>query len=293
MRNIRKLYFQNASGTRYGLNGENGVYASGLSGLGITLSPSFADLCHGFFIPIKEESEPQTPVAFTLFFTKNPYPSYRALVDWLSAAGKFTIVYAPFGAQEYCRDVSISFLQKGELNEVGWLEVPCSLLCHTPWYRPTPTVLTLETNNADEIRMYDYVYDDDLRYGYDSNAPLVGSIYGAGHIPGTLEISCHGALTNPKIRLVGDISGITYGVCSVAAVLTQSDTLQLSTRYENAYVKKIAADGTETDLLDVLDLSLTPFFHIPVDEPCTITVESDEAFAGYAELLIYYYYRSV
>lgn len=293
MRNIRKLYFQNAAGARYGLNGENGVYASNLAGLGITLSPTFGNLNHGFFITVKDESEPQGTVTFTLTFTKSPYSSYRSLVDWLSAAGTFTIVYIPFGTQEFCRDLSISFLQKSELNAVGWLEVPCSFLCHTPWYHPTPTTLTLAANGTDESKRYDYTYSDDLRYGYDSSAALVGTIYGAGHIPGALELACHGAITNPTIRLVGDVSGTTFGICSVAAVLAETDTLKFSTRYENSYVKKISADGTETDLLDVLDLSMKPFFHVPVNEPCTITIESDAAFVGYADLLIYYYYRSV
>ena len=79
----------------------------------------------------------------------------------------------------------------------------------------------------------------------------------------------------------------------MTAVLSVSDTLLFSTRYEDSYVKKRSAAGVETDLLDVLDLSSTPFFHIPVDEPCTISVESDAAINGKADLEIYYYYRSV
>ena len=43
----------------------------------------------------------------------------------------------------------------------------------------------------------------------------------------------------------------------------------------------------------MLDLSTMPFFHIPVNEPCTLSVEADAAFSGSAELTIYYYYRSV
>jgi hypothetical protein len=76
-------------------------------------------------------------------------------------------------------------------------------------------------------------------------------------------------------------------------VLSPSDTLKFCSRYEDSYVKRIAADGVETDLLDVLDLSSTPFFHIPVDEPCTVSIEADSAFTGSADLLIFYYYRSV
>ena len=293
MRSIRKLYFRNAAGERFGLNGEKGVYATGISGLGFTLTPTYADLGRGFFVPVSDEAEPQGAVPFTVVFTRNPYQTYQAFVNWLTAAGTVTVVYNPTGTQEYYRDVTINFIQKGELNAVGWLEVPCSFFCNTPWYLPRPTSLTLEATGTDESKRYDYAYTEDLIYGTDSSASLSGLIAGAGHVPGALELTYHGAITNPRIRLVGDVSGKTYGICSVSVVLLATDSLKVSTRYENSYVKRVAAGGAETDLLDALDLSTTPFFHIPVDEPCTISIEADSPFTGSADLLVYYYYRSV
>lgn len=293
MKNIRKLYFRNAVGQRWGLNGENGAYASDLSGFGLALSPVFADLNRGFFVPVSDEAEPQNSLAFTITFTKSPYEAYQQLVDWLAAAGTITVAYNPTGRQEYFRDVTVNFLQKGELNQVGWLEIPCSFLCGTPWYLPSPTTLNLEAGGTDESKRYDYVYSESLRYGNDSSATLSGTIAGAGHTPGSIELTYYGAIVNPKIRLVGNITGKTYGLCSVTVTLLPSDRLKLSTRYEDSYVRRIAADGKETDLLDVLDLSTTPFFHLPVNEPCTISVEADAAFSGIAELTIFYYYRSV
>lgn len=290
---IRKLYFQNASGARWGLNGDRGLYVSGLAGLGFTLSPNFADLSRGFFIPVDDQAEPQNTLPFTLTFTRNAYETYQSFVNWLASAGKVTLVYNPTGRQEYFRDVLVNFLQKGEKNAVGWLEIPASFFCITPWYMPSPTTLDLGTAGEDESKRYDYVYDEDLIYGDDSTASLSGEIVGAGHIPGSIELTYHGAITNPRIRLTGKISGKTYGICSVATVLGATDSLKFSSRYESSFVKKIAAGGAETDLLDVLDLSTTPFFHVPVDEPCTISVEADAAFAGAADLLIFYYYRSV
>lgn len=290
---IRKLYFQNTAGQRWGLNGYLGVYAHALAGFGFTLSPSFADLSRGFFVSVSDEAEPQNTLPFTITFTRNPYETYEALVNWLAAAGTITIVYDTTGKQEFWRDVSVNFVQKGEKNEVGWLECPCSFFCKTPWYLPTPTALDLGGAGKDNRKRYNYRYTKSLRYGQNSSASLAGTIAGAGHIPGALEATYRGAITNPKIRLVGNISGKTYGVCSVSVVLSPSDTLKFCSRYEDSYVKRIAADGVETDLLDVLDLSSTPFFHIPVDEPCTVSIEADSAFTGSADLLIFYYYRSV
>lgn len=293
MRNIRKLFFRNAAGAEWGLNGEQGVYAASLAGFGVALTPNFVDLNRGFFVPVNDESEPQSTVTFTLYFTQSPYDTFKRLVDWLSASGTITLVYTPVGKQPFYRDVTINFLQKGELNAVGWLEVPCSFMCNTPWYLPAPTALSLETGAEGEDKRYDYTYSDDLRYGVDSSAALAGTIYGAGHVPGSLELSYYGSVTNPRIRLTGNVTGKTYGVCSVAAALTASDVLKFSTRYEDSYVKRISALGMETDLLDALDLSSNPFFHIPVDEPCTISIEADSALPGRADLQVFYYYRSV
>lgn len=269
------------------------MYAHDLAGFGFTLSPSFADLSRGFFIAVSDEADPQNTLAFTVTFTRNAYETYESFVNWLASAGSVTIVYDSSGRQEFWRDVTVNFFQKGEKTALGWLECPCSFFCNTPWYLPSPTTLDLGTAGKDNRKRYNYRYTKNLRYGQNSSASLAGTIAGAGHIPGALEVTYRGAITNPKIRLVGNISGKTFGVCSITTVLSSTDILKFSSRYENSYVKRIAAGGVETDLLDALDLSSTPFFHIPVDEPCTVSIEADSAFTGSADLLIYYYYRSV
>lgn len=293
MRRIRKLYLQNASGDRWSLNGDLGVYASNLSGFGVTLAPTYADLTRGFFLPVGDESEPQNALAFAITFTRNAYAVYHSFIGWVSAAGSLSICYDPTGTQEYLRDVEVNFLQKGELTEVGWLEIPCSFYPTTPWYRPEPATLALLNTGTDESKRYAYCYTEELRYGVDSSAALTGTIYGAGHVPGALDLVYYGGIVNPTIRIVGDGSGKTYGVCSITATLGSSDRLEYSCQYKDSYARKVSANGTVTDLLDALDLSTTPFPHLPVDEPCTISIEADAAFTGSAELVIYYYFRSV
>ena len=117
-------------------------------------------------------------------FTRNAYAAYQSFVDWLAAAGTVILCYNPTGDQEYRRDVDVNFLQKGELNEVGWLEVPSSFYVKTPWYKPYATTLSLETAGGDSSKRYDYVYDSSLMYGVDSSGSLAGELRGGGHIPG-------------------------------------------------------------------------------------------------------------
>lgn len=92
---------------------------------------------------------------------------------------------------------------------------------------------------------------------------------------------------------MGNSSGMTYGLCRLDVILSETDTLEYSSRYEDSFVRRIRPNGTREDLLNSLDLSSEPFFRIPVNEPCTLTVEADAPFAAGANLLIYYYFRSV
>lgn len=293
MRSIRKLYFKNAAGGRFDLNGKNGAYAKALAGFGFSLAPSFANLGSGFYPTVSDVNEPQNSLAFSVVLTIDPYDTHQALMDWLNTAGTLTIVYDPNGKQEYYRDVTVRFVEKGELNQAGWLELLCSFACTTPWYLPIPTIMRISASAQDSGKRYDYTYGEDLRYGPDSVASMSAVIANSGHVPGALRLTFRGAVTNPQLRLVGNVSGRTIGVCDLSVALTDTDTLEFSSQYDNSYVKKISAAGVETDLVDVLDLRLSPFFHIPVDEPCTLSVEADAAFSGYAELTAYYYFRSV
>lgn len=291
MRYIRKLWIENSSGQRRSLNGEDGLYASDLAGFGFSMSPSYADLTRGFFVPVSEDAEPQGAITMTLnFLGPNPYAKYRDFSNWLARSGALTIGYAPTPEQTFYRRISVTYLQKGELDRTGILPIPASFSTLTPWYRPEPSVLDLSDAGKDTSKRYPYSYP--YAYGTDATASLSGTVYGDGHIPAALELRYYGAITNPKLRLVGNISGRTYGICSLAATLQPGDMLLYSSRYTNSYV--LRRRGLEdTDLLDVLDLSTEPFFHVPVDEPCTLSVEASAAFSGYAELKTYYYYRSV
>ena len=291
---MRKFSILSESGDSYPLNGERGVYLSEPSGLGYSLSPSYADLSNGFFLLVGDVAEPQSILSYKLTFTgKNPYELYRSFIGWLSAAGRLTLAYRPDSAQTYYRDVNINYIQKAELTLTRWLEVPVSMYGLTPWYTPTPIILQLEASDEGADKRYDYEYGDDLRYGADSTAAFSALVVNGGHVPAAMHLEYRGAITNPTVRLIGMVSGKTHGVCSIRATLVESDTLLISTKSTDSYAIRRSAHGVKTDLLDVLDLSLNPFFKIPVDEPCILTVEADSAIVGTADLEIYYYYRSV
>ena len=289
----RKFCLQNAEGARYDLNGSTGVYVRDPAGLGISTDPTFADLRHGFFLPTSDDTRPQESFTGTFVFTRAPYQTYHSFSAWLSHAGTITLVYDPDGAQEYYKQLSVKSMQKGELNQVGWLEVPFSFLHVTPWYLPTPTEFDVSVAADDAIKRYTYCYRPSLRYGLDASGSLSATIQGAGDDPGAVLVRYTGEATNPRIKLVGNISGKTYGNCAAIVTLTAFDTLEYNSSPRHSHLYKIAADGTVTDLLPkIRDLSRC-WFMVPIDEPCTMIIESDVALLGTASVTVYYYFWSV
>jgi hypothetical protein len=284
---------ENSGGERLDLNGKTGIYFTDPTGLGFTLTPSIADLKFGFFRPVSSDSEPQNSVTGTLTFVGAiPYAKYQNFVDWVAIAGQLLLIYSPVDGVEYYRQIDIGYLSKTEINSVGALEIAASFNCLTPWYLATATELALDNSAGNAIR-YTYRYTNTLVYGADSAATLAGTISPGGHVPASVLMRYYGAILNPKIRLVGITSGETFGICSVGASIESGEILELSTLYRDSHVYKISANGTITDLLDYISLESDPFFRVPIDEPCTLTVEADSVFSGNADLSVYYYFRSV
>lgn len=292
MPNIRKFYLQNAAGERFGLQGERGVYFTEPEGLGYELEPSFGDLGRGFFSILDDLAEPQGTVNGTLVFLQPAYAGFRALADWIHAAGSLLLIYCPYGPDEYQKTVSVQYLQKGELDKNRLLRVPVSFYSHSPWRRPVPAAIEMDSGEDRPRTRYSGRYPG--RYGADNAGAMTATIAAAGHLPGAVLLRYYGAISSPEIRLTGATSGQVFGICRLSgASLQATDTLEISTLWEDSYVRKIAADGTVTDLLPFVDLSQDPFPHLPTDEGTVLTVESDASFSGSAELLAYYYYRAV
>ena len=302
----RKLYLQRGlSGARWDLNGASGVYASGLAGLGVNLSPTFYDLGDGFFQINDERKVPQGSPGFTLQFISSPYATFRQLVDWIAATPELYLVYCPYGDTEYLRRVTLSFLTKGEKDQLGWLNVPASVLAMTPWFRPVPAQIGMVVPTSavkaylwdEDEQDYGYRYTEDLIYPGDAEGALSALLSPAGHTPAAIVLRYHGAIQKPTLRLVGASTGKTYGICALTAgvgvSLGVSDTLEYSSRQEDCHITRIAANGEETSLLPFADLSQEIYFRMPVTESAVLSLESPAAFAGEASLTVYYYARSV
>lgn len=293
-RTPRKFYLSSASGVRYGLNGEHGAWLTDPSGLGLELSPSFANARNGFFAVTVVDDVPQGALYGTLVFTgAEPYANYQSLLSWALAAGDgLLVVYEPMPGKEYYRQAALTSLTKGEIEAPGWLRCEMTLQAMTPWYRPSQLRRDL-TPNTGNIMLYKYRYSPGLRYPADNRGQMRATITAVGHLASALTLECDGPVVTPTLRLVGLASGKDYGRLSLDADFKEGERLRYSSRYLNAYVQKIDATGDETDLLPLVDLAYEPWLRVPVSEPCTFILSAASAIPGGATVKVYDYYWSV
>lgn len=288
---MRMFYIQKETGDRIGLNNETGIFLSEPSGLGLDFGDDFADIGEGFFRMISKVHT-QKVVQCKLNFVANSYQRYNDFINWCMRANKLYLIYKPLNVEYYIR-VEIKSMEKGEINKYGYLEVPTSFLYLSPWYTPTP--LNLSFIGID---------DNAFRIGVsklDGPAVLVGTtaekysveINPSGHLPAAFYLEYHGIAENPQITLTGLVSGTVYGNCKLDHQFTSNTGFKLSTAYEDSYIYKILANGSEQDLLNDVDLTLEPFFKMPITEPCILKLDDDGALHGELSAKIYYYYRSV
>lgn len=289
---MRMFYLQKETGERIGLNNETGIFLSEPSGLGLEFGDNFADIGEGFFRMIAKVYTQKTVKCKLNFVNADPYGTYHSFITWCMKAKRLYLIYKPKNV-EYFIHTEISSFEKGEFNKFGYLEVPASFLYLSPWY--TPTALDLSFIGVDDTA---FRFDDSKWDGPDVLVGTTAEKYTVkldpdGHIPAAFYLEYKGVAENPEITLTGLISGTVYGDCKLDHRFVSGTGFKLSTAYDESYIRKIGLNGSEEDLLSDVDLSLEPFFKMPLTEPCILKLDDDGALHGELSAKIYYYYRSV
>lgn len=292
---MRRFFLEDETGLRYDLNNRNGnrLFFHNPTGLGLTMSPSYIDLQNGFFRDVSPEAEEQGSIVGDLVFLgPEAYAAYRSFTNWIMGAGSLYLVYLPYGDTEYYRRVTVTYMTKTELTAGRWLVVPVSFACATPWYRAAPGTMEI-TQEAGNVLRYSFQYLPDLAYSSSRAGTMSAEIPADGHIPAAFEFSIQGPLQNPVLLLQSGVSNRIYGRCEINASLTAAQTLEISTRYGDSYVRAVSEDGTVTDLLDHVNLATDPFPRVPIGQDCFLTLLADNTVTATGRIKVYYYYRSV
>lgn len=285
---MRKFYFENETGARKPLNGEAGVWVENPTGLGFATKEKYSDNRNGFYSRYYDTVD-QGNVVFDLVFTREAYKSYNSLMSWLATAQRLYLVYQPYGATAYYTEVRIKSLTKTELEAGKWLRVPTSLMCLTPWYKPTPLSLTLEKQTSDAWR-YPFTYNTELHYGLSDLGDFSAPLPSGGHIAAGLNITYTGTAKDLNISLWKGSELI--GRCALEGLY--DGTIELQTGYNDSHIYYTDRGGNKMDLLDSLDITQNPFFKLPAETATyTLKLTGDGDLTGKATATINYYYRSV
>lgn len=304
---MRKFYLENEIGSRIPLNNENGIFLYEPESLGFEFDHEYAGTGSGFFLRKKKSTAQSAPSGTLIFSTtdKGPYENYRAFVEWIHSSKELFYVYSPISSKEYYRKVDITQLEKNEINTYGVLECRITMKSITPWYLPVPlhvdfgeedpNVMEYTVSEIDGQIVEGFVYDEDpdtyLIYGVGSKDHSA-EVQPQGDIEAAVKVTFKGHIINPVFSLIGLASRKIIGECAVEGSFDSSGSLVLSTEEQNCYIVYKASDGTEVDLLDAIDITTNPFFRIPLDEPCEVSI-SGESILGTAEMQVFAYYVGV
>lgn len=304
---MRLFYLQNELGRRIPLNNEpnnllanapqnGGIFLTEPEGLGLEFGDTFADIGEGFFRMVSKKHN-QRVIGGKLNFIVKPYEMFNAFINWCILAKELYFIYNPYGTEYYIH-VEIESIQKTEMNQLGYMEVPIKLKYLSPWYIPSPATITML---GEDVTGFTFGEDQTTGSRLDGTDVLIGSkaeayasdISPYGHLPAAIKITFKGITSNPVFRLIGKETGIEYGRCTIHKSFGEQTTIELSTMYENSYVKSIDLLGNETDLLQYIDLTTDPFFKVPLTEECVLNITDADSLSGQVDGRIYYYYRSV
>lgn len=286
MSSFRQFRIVNDAGRGYSLNGDSGIFLHEPAGLGLKNDIKTADLGYGFFHDLQNKKIPTDPISGDLLFINdNPYRLYREFLTFLVGSKKLILSYKPYGTDEfYCRG-RFEYLTKEELEETGILRVPISFLPFTPWYLPRESSLSMRELTGGEMA-YTFTYDENLVY----SSPMVGSyavqLEPAGHMDAALVFSYPGYIEDPVLTLVGVNTGTEYGRCEVDA---NSVGFNYSSLYSDSYIR----DNDGNSLLNGVSPNHTPFFRLPMTEPCVFTLSAASQLTESSKISVYYFYRSV
>lgn len=283
----RKFYLENSIGERKDLLLRTSFFDAP-QGFGTSNKSEYEQLGHGFYSNSFLEAE-QINIVGELAFLDDGYTNYTALSDWICGGYDLTFVYNPNGTEYYC-DIDVEYIEKGQIGEDGVLRCPCSFLGKTAWYKPAPTVMNFGLDSSIDYMVFDFPIESMFALSDSYNSLDVTN---TGHYPAYVKLTANGEMGSPILTLTNKSTGEVLGKLDLTGVAVDAgETLKYSSVPGDSYITLVAADLTETSLVDSINLDNDNFFSIPRNVACTLKFE----FTGpstTSTLYVYEYRRTV
>lgn len=286
---MRQFYLVNKDGQRYQLiNDFSKAFLWQPSGLGFGIDRDYKE-SDGFFFEMNKEVSQTAKAGILVFFGPNPYPEYKAFMDYITHSEDLKLAYCP-KSNWYYVDIDIESVEKTEIEQDGTLQCSINMLPKTPLYLPYELNIDLSGDLGTSIKQYDYKYD----YVY-SNTAVAGEI--EFEIPAQmdsgLEITIPGQISSPVMTFYAN--GEIIGQIDLSSI---SVSLGEYVRYSSIPLTAgiyMYSGGSETDITAQIGLSPSypTFFLLPPNKTIKAVLQADILTGTTAALKVYEYFYSV
>lgn len=286
---MRQFYLVNKDGQRYQLiNDFSKAFLWQPSGLGFGIDRSYKE-SDGFFFEMNKEVEQTAKSGTLVFFGPDPYPEYKAFMDYITHSEDLKLAYCPKNNWYYV-DIDVESVEKTEIEQDGTLQCSINMLPKTPLYLPYELNIDLSGDLGTSIKQYDYKYD----YVY-SNTAVAGEI--EFEIPAQmdsgLEITIPGAISAPSMEFFAN--GVKIGEIDLTSISVQlGEYVRYSSIPTSAGVY-LYSGGSEADITAQIGLNADypTFFLLPPNQTIKAVLQADVLTGTTASLKVYEYFRSV
>lgn len=288
---VRKVYLQNEEGDRISCMLRSSFF-NDIQGLGYSQEYNMVSPRDGFYtIADTATVQPEITGIISFIDRQTAYQDYRTFTAWLNNAKELSLVYVPYGSDEYLIDIAVDHISKGEIDPGGYLSCDISYIALTPWYKPNPATLSFDDSILHGIKKYDYTYD--YKYG---NTVTPGELQFtvSGDYDAAIYFMAQGTIEDPVLTLIRDDTGETIGQLDLTGVtIGESEQLIFGTTKKNNGVW-IKSGTTYTSLIDqvVLTPGVEVFFTAPRGTSLTIRFEVSGTLETTTQLTIYEYYKT-
>ena len=249
----RKFYIDNEKNERFSLWG-NRVYMVDPSGLGIKHDASYIRIGNSFLR--NKMHVAQSKVSGKIeFMDPGANKKFVEFYNFCAGSEKLYLVYDPGDGTEYIRDIDIGEVKKTERTG-GTLPITINFNCKSLYYLKNNNRFIFEAGSSE--KRYDYAYD----YSYGDYGTYEAAIVNNGHVEAPFECVIYGYCTDPAIHIIKD-GVLLYEVVFPVAV-EEGEYIRYSSRDGMLEATLVSLDGSERNLMPILDISNDNFFNIPI-----------------------------
>lgn len=249
---MRKFYVENETNERFSLWG-NRVYMIEPSGLGIKHEASYIRIGNSFLRNKMHASQAEIGGKIE-FMDPGANKRFNEFYKFCAAASELHLVYDPGDGTEYIRDIDIAEVGKTERTG-GTLPISISFTCKSLYYLRDNNRFIFEPTEGE--KRYDYEYD----FTYGDYGTYEATIKNNGHVEAPLDCVIYGYCVNPAIHIIKD-NEVLYEV-EFPVTVEEGAYIRYSSR-DGALEATLVSGGTETNLMNLLDIEKDNFFKIPV-----------------------------